>query len=119
MKPIQLHRVESVYSGKTGNCYCGCSGKYWYPDAETAAYPDAKTATYSDFVSLPKVKRIVNKLNRNLDQLTAIDDRVFTLTIGHHDWTVYLKPYTNLDLLEDKLDELHNKLREVVKKCGI
>lgn len=97
MKPIKLHRVASVYSGKTSNCYCGCSGTYWYPDEESCNYPDS--------VSLPKVKRIVNKLNRNLDSLTVIDGRVFTLTIGYHDWTVYMKPYTNLDLLEDKDEE--------------
>ena len=89
MKPIKLHRVEKVYSGKALNCYCGCSGKYWYPDSE---------------VSLAKVKRIVNKLNKHLNEVQ--DWLSFaTLTIGKHDWTVYMKPYTNLDMLEDKSEE--------------
>ena len=96
MKPIKLYRVEKVYSGRTQNCYCGCSGTYWYPDAATDCPPDERSSA--------RVKRIVNKLNKNLDSVVSGGD-IFILTIGRHDWTVYMKPYTNLDMLEDKSEE--------------
>ena len=97
MKPIKLHRVEKVYSGKTGNCYCGCAGTYWYPDEATDCPPDECNSA--------KVKRIVNKLNKNLEKVQGSYDDLITLTIGKHDWTGYMKPYTNLDMLEDKSEE--------------
>jgi len=95
-KPIKLNRVEKAYSGKSHECYCGCSGKYWYPTEE---HP------YSEEVSLAKVKRIVNKLNKNAADVTSVNGEIYTLTIGKHDWTVYLKPYSNLDYLEEKYEE--------------
>jgi len=99
-KPIKLSRVKQVYSGKSGECYCGCSGIYWYPNIEE--HP------ISEEVSLAKVKRIVNKLNKNFADVIYIKgtpEDIYTLTIGKHDWTVYLKPYSNLDYLEEKYEE--------------
>jgi hypothetical protein len=98
-KLIKLNRVKQVYSGKSNTCYCGCSGTYWYPNIETG---------YEPFVSLSKVKRIVNKLNKNAADviyLKGTDEDIYTLTVGKHDWTAYCEPYSNLDLLEDKYEE--------------
>jgi hypothetical protein len=106
-KPIKLSRVKLAYSGKAETCHCGCSGKYWYP--EMVPYRDPEE------VSLAKVKRIVNKLNKNASEVTYIkgrDEDIYALTIGKHDWTVYLKPYSNLDLLEDKYEEKVNSKKE-------
>ena len=100
-KPIKLSRVLQVYSGKSEECHCGCAGTYWYPNIEE--HPILED------VSLAKVKRIVNKLNKNAADVTCIHgtdgEEIYTLTIGKHDWTVYLKPYSNLDFLEDKYAE--------------
>ena len=99
-KPIKLSRVLRVYSGETGECYCGCSGTCWYPSEES----DCNL----EYVSLAKVKRIVNKLNKyaaDVLYLQGTPEEIYILTIGKHDWTVYLKPYSNLDLLEDKYEE--------------
>jgi hypothetical protein len=99
-KPIKLSRVEKVYSGKSHECYCGCSGKYYYPDDAPNRYPEE--------VSSAKVKRIVNKLNKYASDVIYIKgtpEDIYTLTIGRHDWTVYLKPYSNLDYLEEKYEE--------------
>jgi hypothetical protein len=89
-----------VYSGKSETCYCGCAGTYWYSEMAIGRITEE--------VSLAKVKRIVNKLNKYVSDVTYIPgtpEDIYTLTVGKHDWTVYLKPYSNLDLLEDKYEE--------------
>lgn len=98
-KPIKLDKVIQVYSGKSGECYCGCSGTYWYSNAAN---------NDPEFVSLTKVKRIVNKLNKNIsvvEYIKSSDEDIYTLTIGTHDWTVYCKKFNNLDYLAEKYEE--------------
>jgi hypothetical protein len=97
--PIDLEDVKRVYSGKSDTCYCGCSGSYWYPD-EGTTYGRIK-----EEISLAKVKRIVNKLNKNISQVEKIvgmDEDIYTLTVGKHDYTVYCHKFNNLRYLEKK-----------------
>ncbi len=67
MKPIDLSLVRSVYSGRNGECCCGCSGTHSY--ASHLREDASKKRGYvvdDDEVSNGAVKRIVNKINRKI-----------------------------------------------------
>jgi hypothetical protein len=96
MNPINVADVSSVYSGKSNTCYCGCAGTHTYnpAHAEWAGKNRGYVIEQSE-INLKTVKRIVSKLNKNLSEVEAIDDKIFTLTVGKHDYTVYMRDYSD------------------------
>jgi hypothetical protein len=95
MDQINVNDVASVYSGKSHTCYCGCAGTHTYNPAHVEwAGKNRGYAIESTEVNLKTVKRIVNKLNKSFSELSVIDDKIFTLTVGNHDYTVYMRDYS-------------------------
>lgn len=92
---INVNDVASVYSGKSNTCYCGCAGTYTY-NPQHVAY-SSKSRGYEvgpEEVNLKRVTSIVRKLNKNIADVHDVDDKIFTLQVGNHDYTVYLKDYS-------------------------
>src|ERR1035437_3145597 len=90
---IDVNEVSCVYSGKSNTCYCGCAGKYSYNPAHVEySSKNRGYAVTSEEIDIKVVKRIVAKLNKNRDQVVGTaEDLHFTLKVGNHDYTVYLK----------------------------
>ena len=62
---IQVENVLKVYSGKNG-CMCGCNGTYSYATAHQAAGgKDRGYEVSDDELNDNKIKRMVNKFNKN------------------------------------------------------
>jgi hypothetical protein len=93
---IDLARVMSVYSGATGKCHCGCSGKYSYAKAHQAL--GTKTRGYpmqDDDCSDRSVKLIVGKIEKALAagvEPVLADSELIAVTVGNRDYTVYFVP---------------------------
>lgn len=88
--PVDISKVKKVYSGKSHTCYCGCAGKYYYPNHDLEAAGKARGYEIRpEEISDTQVKRIVNKINKNLDQCTNYDDHLVVVQIGNHDYTAY------------------------------
>ena len=72
IKAIELEKVSSVYSGKSGRCCCGCSGKYTYAQAhrdwasKNRGYP-VMDEDVNDRVVRLHVAKINNRLNEAED----------------------------------------------------
>lgn len=114
MDKININDVASVYSGKSNTCYCGCAGTYSYnPDHVEYSSKHRGYAVGPEEVNFKTVRRIVNKLNKNLSDVTAIDHLIFTLQVGNHDYTVYLRDYSE----EKKAEELKSLDRMVATKA--
>lgn len=79
METIDRGRVNKVYIGKTGCCYCGCKGEYYYPGTMAA---DAMVA---------EVLRVIAS-KKKTEKLPGLDnEEIIVATIGKRDYTVYLK----------------------------
>jgi hypothetical protein len=66
-KPIELVQVKSVYTGKPGQCCCGCSGIHRYTEAnrEWASKNRGYTVT-DDEINERHVKKVVGIINANI-----------------------------------------------------
>lgn len=86
---LDIDKVASVYSGKANKCCCGCSGKYYYAkkfqewSSKNRGYP-----VNDEDVNDRQVKRIVNKLNKNIEKLES-DSNWFCLTEGNRWYIAY------------------------------
>lgn len=71
-EPITKDQVLSVYSGEANACCCGCKGKHSYRASAIARAVASKKRGYKvddDEVNERSVNFVVNKLNKNLDQV--------------------------------------------------
>ncbi len=79
---LEINQIASVYSGKDGECCCGCSGKHYYAKAHQAASSKSRGyAVTDDEVSDRMVKKVVNKIN---DVLAMPEDvqKAYQLDVG-------------------------------------
>ena len=65
---IQINKIAKAYSGKNGECCCGCSGKYYYPGTSNNASRQAE--------------RIGNILNENASQVEELNPNQYSLELG-------------------------------------
>ena len=90
--PLEIEQVQSVYSGKDGECCCGCKGKHYYASKyRTEAGKDRGYAIDDDEISdrmIKKVTKIINEAN-----ITDIDDgdSYLAVTIGTRLYIAYLR----------------------------
>ena len=105
---VTVDQVMSVYSGKAGRCYCGCSGKHSYASKHVAiASKDRGYAVDADEVSDRQVKKVLGIVKANFDasdaQMYHVQDAGqagtgkgsvthFTAVVGKRSYTVYLLP---------------------------
>jgi len=112
---INVNDVASVYSGKSNTCYCGCAGTYSY-NPQHVVY-SSKSRGYEvlpEEVNLKRVTSIVRKLNKNITDVHDVDDKIFTLQVGNHDYTVYLK-----DDKEEQSEELKKTIERKVNTAKL
>lgn len=100
-KPLKVEDVASVYVGKNGMCCCGCAGTHTYASdyvTESSEYRGYDVS--EDEVDDKKVKRVVNKINKNLSDETAealvvTNDSAFTqyvsVVLGTRLYIAYIK----------------------------
>jgi hypothetical protein len=94
MNQIDLQRVMSVYSGVNGACCCGCKGKHTFASAhvETGSRHRGYEVT-SDQVNDRTVKRIVNKVNKEISGGNAeYDGDLVAAVVGNRQYVVYFLP---------------------------
>lgn len=82
--PIAVDEVRSVYSGKDGNCCCGCSGTHYEADKP------------ENSAMVTRVLRIVNEAIASDEAEWNSDDCVST-TIGKRLYIVYLREIDTRD----------------------
>lgn len=103
-----LSQVMSVYSGKAGACYCGCSGNHRYAAAHReAATKDRGYSISDDEVNDTQVKKVFNLVKKNFsipenvrpgNEPYSIQDEGekfvshFSVEIGARSYTIYLAP---------------------------
>ena len=92
---VDVDDVISVYSGKTGACCCGCSGKHSYASKYRARGGAARGCKLQDSdISDLTVKRIVGKINRSCmsePQTTSLREQYMTAVIGKRLYIAYFK----------------------------
>jgi len=104
LQSLTISSVMSVYSGKVGKCYCGCSGTHRYNSAhiETAG-KDRGYQIDTDEVNDRQVAKVLKVVQANFNEVLAEDmchlqDRPggsvthFTAKVGERSYTVYLVP---------------------------
>jgi hypothetical protein len=105
---VTVDQVMSVYSGKAGKCYCGCSGNHRYASAHReAAGKDRGYAISDDEVSDREVKRVLNIVKKNFTISPDVRPGCepynvegdgngfvthFTAEVGSRSYTVYMLP---------------------------
>jgi hypothetical protein len=107
---VTLDQVMSVYSGKVGRCYCGCSGNHRYASKHReAASKDRGYPVFMDEVNDRQVKKIFKIVKENFayDHETCKEgmqpyniqgedeDRFvthFTAEVEGRSYTIYLLP---------------------------
>jgi len=90
---VDVDDVISVYSGKTGACCCGCSGKHSYA-SKYRARGGARGYMQDSDISDLTVKRIVGKINRSYmsePQTTSLCEQYMTAVIGKRLYIAYFK----------------------------
>ncbi len=104
-----IDQVMSVYSGKAGKCYCGCSGNHRYARAHReAAGKDRGYAVSDDEVNDTQVKKVFNLVKASFsipenvrpgNEPFSIQEEAgkafvthFTVEVGSRSYTVYLLP---------------------------
>ena len=104
---VTLDKVMSVYSGKAGKCYCGCSGNHRYASAHLAvAGLDRGYPIEGDEVNDRQVKKVLKIVQERFEvaegtpkgslpyNLEAESGFVthFTAEVDGRSYTVYLLP---------------------------
>ncbi len=106
---VTLSQVMSVYSGKKGKCYCGCSGNHRYASAHReAATKDRGYAISDDEVNDRQIKRVFNIVKENFTVPEDVSEGCepynvqgeawkgfvthFTAEVGERSYTIYLVP---------------------------
>ncbi len=103
---VTVAQVMSVYSGKKGRCYCGCSGNHRYASAHReAASKDRGYDVGDDEVSDREVKRVLNIVKKNFsvpEDVTPGNEPYhdgedgfvshFTAEVGERSYTIYMLP---------------------------
>lgn len=104
-----LDQVMSVYSGKAGKCYCGCSGNHRYAKAhQEVAGKDRGYAISDDEVNDTQVKKVFNLVKKNFtieencrkgNEPYSIQEEAgkgfvshFSVVLGTRSYTIYLAP---------------------------
>lgn len=92
---VDVDDVVSVYSGQTGACCCGCSGKHSYASKYRARGGVERGYKLQDSdISDLTVKRIVGKINRSYvsePQTTSLCAQYMTTVIGKRLYIAYFK----------------------------
>ncbi len=107
---VTIEQVMSVYSGKAGRCYCGCSGNHRYASKHVAAASkDRGYAVDADEVNDRQVKRVLGIVKEHFaydpetcakgNEPFSIQEGAgkgfvthFTAVVGERSYTVYLLP---------------------------
>lgn len=106
---VTADQVMSVYSGKAGRCYCGCSGNHRYAKAHREiAGKDRGYAISDDEVNDAQVKKVLRIVKENFaidanarkgNEPYSIQEKDgegfvthFTAEVGSRSYTVYLLP---------------------------
>ena len=85
-----MQKVFKVYSGKSGKCMCGCSGKWTYAsDAVEYGSKDRGYEVYEDEVSDRSVKIITKKVLN--DPTVKIEDTYAWMDDGHITRAIYFR----------------------------
>ncbi len=90
---IDAGDVVSVYSGRNGNCCCGCSGQHTY-SSKFRARAEKQLAWNDNRISDLTVKRIVGKINtscRSEPRTTSLCAEYMTAVIGKRLYIAYFK----------------------------
>ena len=89
---VSLDKISSVYVGKPDICMCGCAGTYFYTSKNVAwSSKDRGYKVTSDEVNNVKVKRVLNKIMKNVqDGVEVQDNYILTLILGKRQYTIYL-----------------------------
>lgn len=109
LESVTLDQVMSVYSGKKGKCYCGCSGDHRYASAHVgAASEDRGYQVTPDEVNDRQVKRVLRIIKENFTLPEDVKPGSqpynvqgedgssfvthFSAEVGDRSYTVYLLP---------------------------
>jgi hypothetical protein len=96
IQSLTVENVRSVYSGKTGKCFCGCSGNHWYrSDLREEAGKDRGYAIGDDEVSDREVLRVLRMVQAHEDTAAVEEGRggsaLVAVEIGKRTYVVYLR----------------------------
>lgn len=92
MDKVKLENVSSVYNGRNNTCCCGCAGTHTYASAHRKwASKNRGYVVEDDEVNDAKVKRIVNKINNNMDKLDIVDSSFVSVVVGTRLYIAYFK----------------------------
>lgn len=97
MPKIELEDVVSIYVGKPGMCYCGCSGKYTYTSKNQEIAGKRRGYEVKDEeVNDKRIERLIKKMS---DPETVFINKVivgkvdggfiFTIVIGKTEYSMY------------------------------
>lgn len=87
--------VMSVYSGKAGKCYCGCSGNHRHASAHVvAASKDRGYEVTADEVNDRQVRKVTGILLENIKKGEHVEDfgSGVSIEVGPRVYIVYFVP---------------------------
>jgi len=95
MKTIDLNKVMQVYSGKIGECCCGCSGTYKVASAFRKEADKNRGCPHDDEdISDKSVRTIVGKIERaTINGVSPMIEYDFvSVDVGNRIYTAYFVP---------------------------
>lgn len=90
---IDIKNVDCVYSGKPGQCRCGCAGNYAYTvhNMEWSGKHRGYAIDPED-VNNARVKAVINKMRKYQHLgIEVLKNYIFSLQIGKTEYSIYLK----------------------------
>lgn len=89
--PIDVTKIISAYSGKTGLCRCGCAGKYYYQQAtREIASKERGHEVHDNEISPVMINKIAKFMNEHLSDVEVQDGYIFDIEVSpSRSYTVY------------------------------
>lgn len=90
IQDITPDMVRSVYSGKYGKCFCGCSGTHYYnPKHKVEASQNRGYDVDDDEINIKIVIHVL-RIIQSMPDLAKLEDGILSLDIGNKAYAAYL-----------------------------